>query len=362
MQSTRVPEKQNNVYTLLKRIVKGIGDVLALTVVWAILIAVSAFIALDHTTVKGLSPVVLPVISIFWAALMWLLYAKGKNRQLQHQKKTRLTRRQVGLLLGLWVILLAFVAGQYFYQTNSDNNMLKRSSQYFSVQRNGQVAQDRIDRTLMELTRPMASLAGEWLAGNAPTIVHVEIFSNRSSMVQALSLPAWSGGLTGCTPNGPIIFLPAENSGNRFTGVSPTSTPAHEAVHALMCLSVGWQVFHNLPLWFNEGVAEYESLKGTQNLPGRASNRLVLWIRRSELLDTQQFLSYVPGDSESEVGIFYSASFELVRFIVAKHGETALTSIIKLTKEGMSFDDAFENVTGQTQEQIYERWKGEYSI
>ncbi len=107
-----------------------------------------------------------------------------------------------------------------------------------------------------------------------------------------------------------------------------------------MGLVLGRDIFYSIPPWFHEGVANYETLKGNQYIPNRSLNRLDLWLMKKELPQAREFISYNPNESDANVGIFYSVSYEVVRFLVKYHGESALTSVIDLMKQGISFEQA----------------------
>jgi len=108
----------------------------------------------------------------------------------------------------------------------------------------------------------------------------------------------------------------------------------HEYTHALV---------HDLargkcPVWFNEGLAEYEGTKAgsprVDQLSAAATNgRLLAW----HALD-RQFSSSLPLDA---VALGYQQSHSIVRYLVERYGFWRIRRILKSLADGASLEEAF---------------------
>ncbi|MEO1088413.1 MAG: DUF1570 domain-containing protein, partial [Acidobacteriota bacterium] len=125
----------------------------------------------------------------------------------------------------------------------------------------------------------------------------------------------------------------------------------HEYVHFLVLHN-----FPRVPLWFNEGLAEYYSTFAVQNgraVLGEPVKRHVEWLRRDgdfsliDLLeaDTESDTYHDP----SEVGRFYALSWALVHYLLSGGHEEidrAVDYFVRL-RDGESADVAFESAFGR---------------
>lgn len=132
--------------------------------------------------------------------------------------------------------------------------------------------------------------------------------------------------------------------------VSSLSVIHHEYVHYFVRNN-----FPAVPLWFNEGLAEYYSTfdsEGDTVLIGGAVDRHLAWLRRHGEFELSQVLA---ADTRSrsyhapdQVGGFYAVSWLLVHYLLSGDGEQLerAADFFTLLQEGdeatAAFEDAFE--------------------
>lgn len=109
------------------------------------------------------------------------------------------------------------------------------------------------------------------------------------------------------------------------------------------------------PIWFIEGVAQYEAERGTE---GWDSHRQML-LRAAVIED--RLLSYdkisVFGKNALEFEQAYNEGYALTRFLTARAGADAIGRVAREKNNNfIDFDRALELVGGQTGEQLYDSW------
>lgn len=150
-----------------------------------------------------------------------------------------------------------------------------------------------------------------------------------------------AGGLepwTGAIQSGGSLFI-VRNPAYKFTD----NSLGHEIVHLLLRRFYG----NNIPLWLNEGFAQYLS-KGAHASYQRARGYLAkpysngVDPHRLFPLTTLVRMSYPPAD---QVETFYDQSERLVRFLAAEDKQR-LIELLELTASGTSFETALERSFG----------------
>jgi tetratricopeptide (TPR) repeat protein len=124
------------------------------------------------------------------------------------------------------------------------------------------------------------------------------------------------------------LFLPAPDKNYVLLrmdapGEHPYATVYHEYTHLLFSKAQDW-----LPLWLNEGMAEYyqnTELRDKDTILGEASTDDILWLRQNRLLPLTTLLTVdrnSPYYHEEQKGsIFYSESWALTHYLHVKDAE-----------------------------------------
>ncbi|HKQ63313.1 MAG TPA: DUF1570 domain-containing protein, partial [Candidatus Polarisedimenticolaceae bacterium] len=136
-------------------------------------------------------------------------------------------------------------------------------------------------------------------------------------------------------------------------GSSPMRVVYHEYFHAVMRASLG-----DLPLWLNEGLAEYFSTFKTEDLGavvqvGHPIEEHVALLQQSGMIDWSEVFSTTTRsrtyNERSRQGPFYAQSWLAVHYLNASDERTkALGRYLTLLRSGSDPDQAFETALGTT--------------
>ena len=157
-----------------------------------------------------------------------------------------------------------------------------------------------------------------------------------------------------------MIHLPAEqppNDGSRKASAMASPMPGHEVAHYVIREIVGENNKDNIPLWFNEGIAQYESYKGFSKILDRIGCKLSLWVVNladPNLLQSGELILNSSDYPSEHIGEFYLGSLEFMDYIASHHGK--IKNILYDLSDGMQFSTAFEKEVGETYQQVYEEW------
>ncbi|MBK8207665.1 MAG: hypothetical protein IPK87_12890 [Planctomycetes bacterium] len=135
-------------------------------------------------------------------------------------------------------------------------------------------------------------------------------------------------------------------SGIAERSLDPIGVLRHELAHLVM----GSQLQVERPLWFEEGVAQY--------IEGVALNEL-REAAGSPSLATFESLDDLSSAlrEETRSGPAYAESREVIRLIVARHGEQEFMALMRALEKGNGpFEAAFEKATGETLQVFEAAW------
>ncbi|BCM94277.1 hypothetical protein IAD21_06180 [Abditibacteriota bacterium] len=152
------------------------------------------------------------------------------------------------------------------------------------------------------------------------------------------------------TRNGPLVLGEEVNTFSDTTDTQPLfGTLAHEYGHvAVRQLSKGRMV----PVWFNEGIATSceGGYEGYLSRVRRSANAGTL-LSMEEMLDWN-----VDGE---RAFLAYSQANSILDFIVAKWGKNAVLDILRQIGNDTPPEDAFRNVLGVGQNELWNQWARE---
>ena len=139
-----------------------------------------------------------------------------------------------------------------------------------------------------------------------------------------------------------IILMLGGNSGAE-------GTAAHEMTHILVHRA-GDGVFRRVPLWLNEGLAEYAN-----DGPAPQFDRALQYaVGRGRLLPS--FLRSYPGTSRDTM-VFYGQSRSIVRFMIDRYGADEMRRLMATLKSGKSPAKAIEQVYGFDMPTLDNMWR-----
>ena len=197
-----------------------------------------------------------------------------------------------------------------------------------------------------EAYREIAVLFGTDIARRVPLLVyptHADF-----AVTNAVDLPVYADGIGGVTElYKNRIAVPFTGDWRDFRRVIH-----HELVHAVIndlyyggsvqaLLRSGLRL--RIPLWFNEGLAEYSALG---------------WDTQSDLYVRDAVLNDDLADIERLGGFFaYRGGQGVWDFIAQEYGREKVTEILERVRVGRSVRGAFERATGLGLDELSERWK-----
>jgi len=160
-------------------------------------------------------------------------------------------------------------------------------------------------------------------------------------------------GVTGMGPIGvvrypeSIIYLDVSGSRLRLEHMVP-----HEVTHVLLLRLLGPGRIAKLPLWFNEGLAEYESRVWT----GMDDAALGELMRRNRALPLDKLSAAFQGNEEA-VADAYLQAWSVVRFLAAREGDGFARRILSALKTRPAFASALAAGTGRDLAGLDRAWR-----
>ncbi|HSC28944.1 MAG TPA: hypothetical protein VLD67_16835 [Vicinamibacterales bacterium] len=151
----------------------------------------------------------------------------------------------------------------------------------------------------------------------------------------ARTTPSWIAGLAH-GPSGTIALFPSRSV--RYPHDSLESVLQHEVAHILIHRAAGG---HDVPRWFNEGLATIAEREWRLEDRRRLAWALLVRSPRRMTEVDQQFLQ-----GPAEAGRAYAVSTAFVRHIRESHGAAAPGRILGLIATGVTFERAFAEATG----------------
>lgn len=189
----------------------------------------------------------------------------------------------------------------------------------------------------------------------------VYLYESVSDLQQESSRPDWvSAQVVFYTDKSPEIYLPLEEGGGFWTKTAETSNPAHEVTHIAVYEIIRPQRMGVIPRSYHEGIAQYESLKGNQNIISKFLIRLSALIYRDEMSNADNILYLEDLKDEKEVRQLYTLSYIFIDQLASKHEDTKLWDVIKLISVGRSFDESFYQIYGMSYSEYFNTFLESY--
>lgn len=157
--------------------------------------------------------------------------------------------------------------------------------------------------------------------------------------------PEWAVGLSLVNKRTVLIKHGVSKDGQL---VDLDKTLDHELAHVAVDLA---RQGHHLPLWFNEGFAQWHANEWTLE-----SGELVARSAASKVLPPLSQLDRAFPDHQNNTSIAYAQSHHFIRHLVDRYGESLLPDVMRRVRAGESFSVAFTMVTGDDFENVESRW------
>ncbi|MBO9309523.1 MAG: hypothetical protein J7551_07040 [Chloroflexi bacterium] len=128
----------------------------------------------------------------------------------------------------------------------------------------------------------------------------------------------------------------------------------HELAHAFLNYWMGSRT-SAIPIWFNEGQAVNNELEGVEEEIERA--RLLARTGQLERLAVMDARTTIGRNELPRVRDWYAQAASLVAFLYERWGLESLGAIIRLVKEGKTFETALTRVTGLSMDEYEIAWR-----
>ncbi len=159
----------------------------------------------------------------------------------------------------------------------------------------------------------------------------IYIYPDQDTMISATNQLSWCHGVTFYDRRTICTYWGNEDFGK-------TVLP-HELAHLIFRDFIGFK--SNVPLWLDEGVAQWEEKK--EGGAGQEYDAYLLKQNRFIPLSILISLDNIDLKSkkyEKSINIFYHQSLSLVKFLIMQYGTTKFTTFCRQLKEGISFENA----------------------
>ncbi|KSV18486.1 hypothetical protein DA01_02960 [Dehalococcoides mccartyi] len=305
-------------------------------------------------------PVLLGLILLPFAVSYILVSMPSRKKPEKSIKHEKLSKKSRNALIAMMVVFILAMSGIYLYQKADENKHLTNAQQEFSLTLVDGVSQNRVDSTLIELDAQLARLKKLYGPLVGEQKIGVVLYPDINSLQIHNDVAKWADAYISYSSGKPVIYLPAEqppSDSSRKANAMASPMPGHELTHYVIREILGENNKGNIPLWFNEGVAQYESFKGFNRMFDRIGCKIGLWlinlVNPKILADGELVLtsSNYPNEHIDE---FYIASLEFTDFIASNYG--GIKNILYDVSNGMQFSIAFEKETGKTVKDVYLEW------
>lgn len=335
---------------ILRRLLSLIASLISFIFFLGILSLVAAFFLVDMIKPATLfNPYVLFPIIVMLLALAAYVTLKGKETKPKRDWLANWSRKKkmVGLILFFSILIIVLLAIRGTSYLN-DQRLLEHAQTQFFIETRSEASQGQIENTLIELQRQLTELRSEYVKEPPDYLIKVRMFANVSELHAKTLTPDWADAYVQTAPGQPpIVYLPVEPESRRFDKTAPTPKPAHEITHVVIHEVLRLQSVKLIPTFFRESLAQYESLGGLPNLLRRWDKRVFLLTQEPSLVPRDKPPQFDPTASQRDVGIFYALSYEYARYLADKYGEGRLWQVVQGVGNGIDFNNAFVEVTGE---------------
>jgi tetratricopeptide (TPR) repeat protein len=154
--------------------------------------------------------------------------------------------------------------------------------------------------------------------------------------------PDWAAGIYDGKIRVPYPATPAAQS-----SVKPTLY--HEYTHAL----IHDMTDNRCPVWFNEGIAEYQEAK----IRAASLGRLRTAARVSRLIPLESLNAGFKSSNAEVASLAYQQSYSVVHYLAKKYGFARIRRMLEKMGAGSSFDDALQKELRLSLGQLEKRWR-----
>lgn len=172
------------------------------------------------------------------------------------------------------------------------------------------------------------------------------VYPDRASYVAAAGLPRDSTIVGLATfPDG-VIHI---DGGGLL--VSIEKVVPHEVAHVMVARALG-PALPSLPLWVNEGIAEYAAGQRA----ARVDPLTLRALGRGEALPLRD-LDHAFHAGNRHAPAAYTQAASVIHFLVAERGEEVMPALLRAVREHRQFEPALQQTTGWSLPELEARWR-----
>jgi hypothetical protein len=361
-ESTLTRLKQFVSFPAWPRLGRYVGRLASFLFLSAVLLMITFFVSFDILlpgTIFKL-PVLLALILFPFAISYILVSIPSREKSEKPVKPKKLSKRSRNAMIAVMAVFILALIGIYLYQKFDDNRHLMNANQEFSVSVMDDVSPSRVDSTLIELDAQLRRLEAIYGPLADEQKIGVVLYPDINSLRSHNNVAKWADAYISFSSGEPVIYLLAEqppSDRSRKASAMASPMPGHEVAHYVIREIVGENNKDNIPLWFNEGIAQYESYKGFNKILDRIGCKLSLWLVNladPNVLESGELILNSSDYPSEHVGEFYLGSLEFTDYIASHYGK--IKNILYDLSDGMQFQTAFEKEVGETYQQVYKEW------
>jgi len=176
--------------------------------------------------------------------------------------------------------------------------------------------------------------------------VQAYVYRDRDAFRQAVGIPRESTVVGLATLPSGVIHIDGTGLLASIQRVVP-----HEVGHVMISRAVG-PGLPQLPLWLNEGIAEYVAGQRAAQVDPVALRA----VGRGAALGLAD-LDPAFRRRDADTALAYAQSASLVNFLVAERGERVIADLLAALRESRNFDSALQQATGFTPPELESAWR-----
>lgn len=165
--------------------------------------------------------------------------------------------------------------------------------------------------------------------------VKIVIFPDQASYSQATGQPAWS---TGYANRDTRLFesrsiVSFEQQAEFYDSILP-----HEVSHLILHDFIG----ENIPVWFDEGVAQLQEAAKSEI----ADRMMSILVERKQTVPLATLTRWdIRGEEDPvKVKLFYAESLSVIEFLIERYGSQDFGRLCRQMRDGKGFEEALRNV------------------
>jgi len=283
---------------------------------------------------------------VFDFVLSRLVHKVKRHKFFESIQKWSNRKKLIWYVFSIIIIILLILIKPVLDNVN-DKKVLEEAKQQFLPIPYSVISEAKVDRTLVELQKTLVKLRDEYIEKPPDYLIKVHLFSNQNEFIQKTGMFELTAGGTLMLPGRPPeVIIPVEKEKSIWDNTLPTSTPSHEATHVVTFEAMQLKDNNLIPIFYLEGMAEYESSKDFNRFPDRIFNRIKLILYKNQLtkLETIPTLN-IKDKSVNDEGIllFYRLSGEFIRYLIHNYGEHKPWYVVQNVGQGMNFYEAFKS-------------------